>query len=233
MIRFTHILIAMGLILLAGILSARHLEERMGVSAVPGLVLLDCPDLGASSLEELRGFWPNASLEWVPAQAGLLQPFDPGFVRRHVRRGDATALFASMDLDREAPGVAAWRVVLDEFPGEEPTERATAVAECVVDFMSQRSGSRPFVVGVAVEEGLSQQAVARIADRFVDAARTYPESRRTALVVLGQHDRAAVAGQANRRWCLRIPMGDWSRLQQAELRDLLETAEQADPGADR
>jgi hypothetical protein len=223
-IRFTQILIAMALILLAGVLGARQLEERMGVSAVPGLVLLDCPDLGAGSLDELAGSWAGATLEWVPAGSGPFLPFDPQFVARHVNRGDATALFSTAILDREAAAVSAWRVILDGFPGDRAEDRAEEATGAVVGFLGRRSGSRPFVVGVSLERNLPDQAIARTIERLVEAAKAYPESRRTAVVVLGAQDQQPIAGLVNRRWCLRIPIGDWSRLSQADLRDLLEGA---------
>jgi len=223
-IRFTHILIAMGLILLGGVLGAKHLEDRMGVSAVPGLVLLDCPQLGAFSLEEMGARWVGSTLEHVPVESGAFRPFDADFVTRHVQQGDASALFSTSTLDRDDVDVATWNVVLEGFPGAGPEQRADDLTEVVVGFMGNRSGSRPFLVGVALERGLTEQAVSKVVDRLLAAARSYPGSRRTALVVLGADSPGALPGQLNRRWCLRIPVGDWSRRQQADLRDLLETA---------
>ena len=221
-IRIPHILISMGLILLAGVLGAKHLEDRMGVSAVPGLVLLDCPELGASSLERLGARWQGATLERVPAETGFFHPFGPEFVRRRVLEGDATALFSAGPADRNDVGVANWSVILDGFPGPERDQRAEEAAAAVVSFMGQRSGSRPFLAGLALEPGLTEQTLSQIVNQLLQAAHAYPGSRRTALVILGALSPDGGTGRLARRWCLRIPVGDWRHLQQAGLRDLLE-----------
>jgi hypothetical protein len=99
--------------------------------------------------------------------------------------------------------------------------------------MEQRPGSRPFVVGVALEPGLTVQEVTVAVSLLVDVARAYPGSRRTALIVLGKQSPEAIAGHANQRWSLRIPIGDWNRQQEEGLRDLLETAGKSPAGSDR
>lgn len=230
MIRITHILIAMSLILLAGVLGAKHLEGRMGVSAVSGLVLLDCPEFGASSLERLGARWEGATLERVSSEAGFFHPFGPDFVSRRVLEGDAAAFFSTGPVDRNDAGVANWSVILDGFPGRVMDQRALEVCRAVVNFMGQRTGSRPFLIGVALEPDLTEQALGEVVHQLLQAAHAYPGSRRTALVVLGALIPGTQTGRLAQRWCLRIPVGDWSRLQQAGLRDLLEAGQSASRG---
>ncbi len=223
MIRLPHILTAMVLILLAGVLSVKHLEERMGTSSVPGLILVDCPALGATALEGLRARWEGATLEWVASTEGLFRPFEPSLVASWSKTGHATTLFASGQIDRNPGGDAqAWAVVLDGFEGQDGQERGAKAIKSAADFLGNRSGGRPFVVGLALEGQLEAQAVAGSVEAFLQITRAYPPSRRTALVLLGERDRGEVAGQVGRRWCLRIPVGDWEHRYEPSLEDLLE-----------
>ncbi len=224
MIRLTHILAAMALILLVGVLSVRHLEERLGTTSVPGLVVVECPGWGADVLDALRVRWAGATLEWIEGGEEPFAPFGAGYVRPARDRGEAVALFASGAVDRASPSASVWPVVLDAFPGGEPTARAREATAAAARFTAGRTGSRGFVVGVALPPDLPPAAAPSHLEPLLAALESFPAGRRTTLVVLGAREEEVVAGQADRRWCLRIPRGDWGRLIRPGFEDLLERA---------
>lgn len=229
MIRLTHILAAMGLVLLAGVLSVHQIEERLGTTSVPGLLVVDCPAWDADVLDALRVRWAGATLEWVEAGPAAFEPFGPGYVGRAAGRGEVAALFSAVATDRTRADVSAWPVVLDVFPGDGAAARARAATTAAARFVEGRTGSRGFVVGLALATDPPAGAASSYVEPLLAALETFPSGRRTTLVVLGRREDDVVAGRSGRRWCLRIPRGEWGRRIRPGLDDLLDDVPSGGP----
>ena len=214
--RLTHILAAMALILLAGLLSVKGLEEHSGRASVPGIVLVEAPHLDPNTLVNLEGRWPGASLEWVKSGRAPLAPFVDTLPHRQDA-GEALVLFADEAVDRAPDGsVAPWLAVVDAFPDLPSRPLTDWMFEAAARFVEARTGSRGYVLGLQLgAERLPDPAEA--VEPLLAAARRAPSYRRTSLVLLGAHDE----NQPGHRWCLRIPVGDWSHRVRPGLADIL------------
>jgi hypothetical protein len=218
-LRLPHVLILMTLILAAGVLSVRHLEADVGASSVPGLVAIEAPALDATTATALLARLPGASIQWVAADEGPLQPFDSRLAARRAGEGAAT-MFISAEA-RPADGArGAWRVLIEDppFPAARPaSQRSVLVA---ADYVRQQTGLRAFLL--AVDPGPLRTPT--LADELPEllapllaAADALPRSRRTSIVVLGARELAG-----DRRLALRLDRGAWGSRARAGLADLLD-----------
>ena len=210
----------MALVLLAGLLSVKHLEGRLGAPTVSGIVLVELPGVPADVLDQLQTRWPGARLEWVTAGSG--EPFGPfEDFSAYGDEGVATVLFSSRHLDRESTHDKGWSAVLDGWAAQEGTP-ITGLTDQAAAFVRGQESSRPFLVGMDLGRGADMALAADALAALVDAAQGLPSFRRTAIVALGARDHETSGGQGGRRWCLRIPVGSWEHHALAGLADLLE-----------
>ncbi len=57
-VRLSSIIVGMGLILLAGVVSVTVLESHLGGFSAPGIVMIEASGLDAAQLDALAGSWP-------------------------------------------------------------------------------------------------------------------------------------------------------------------------------
>jgi hypothetical protein len=234
--RMWHILALMALILLAGVLSVRELEDHVGRSTVPGVVVIDAPGMDFDAAEATVRRWPSAGLLWAPAGEAPLSPFGPDIVRALRTRRHASALVRPRPATGPAPDgdVVAPATDVPARAGMAPSDPDEALhdawgvlardldpdaaAERLADFIRGCDGVRPFIVGLQFEAPTVSELVAAVA-RLVDAAESLPDFRHTTVVVLGMRE-----PQAGRRLAVRMDLGDLDRAPPPGLRDLLERA---------
>lgn len=213
--RLAHVLIAMTLILLAGLLGVRSLEDRAGATTVAGCIVVDAPTLDGEALAALAGRWAGGQLGRVAAPAGALQPFSPEVVGRWTEAGARSVLLSLVPLADPGAARRAWRVLIEGLPfGEGPPAGARRLSS----FIAEQHGTRPFLVGFALGE-LPAGEVPALVEPLLDTAAALPSFRRTSLLVLG----GSVPGSAE-RMVLRIDRGRWHDLARPALADLLETS---------
>lgn len=216
-IRLPHVLGLMLLVLLAGVVSVEFLETRWGGAAVPGLVLVDAPSLSAADLDALAQAWaPRGTVRreslFSPRETPL-GPFDAGFVRGAVRRGDVCALF-SLDpsLRREdAAGSGPWPVFLDTFPAVGGATSAATMLAAAAGFVRAQTTTRAFLAGLVLDPA---DATGPDLTALLDALAVQPAYRRSSLVLLG-------AVRHGERQVLRLDVGPWGRRARPGLADLL------------
>lgn len=217
-LRLPHVLILMTLILAAGVLSVRHLEADVGASSVPGVVVLEAPHLDAITATKLLARLPGASIQWVAADEGPLQPFDARLAARRADEGAAAVLISVPDLP-DGGARDGWRVVIADPPAPDGRPAAEHAVLAAADFVRQQTGLRAFLL--AVDPGpLPEPALAtglpELLAPLLAAADGLPRTRRTSLVVLGAREPSGV-----RRLTLRIDRGAWGPRARPALADLL------------
>ncbi|MBM3985553.1 MAG: hypothetical protein FJ296_07695, partial [Planctomycetes bacterium] len=112
-LRLTQVLVLMALVLAAGVLSVGHLEADVGASTVPGVMVLDVPDLDQALADQLLQRLPGASREWVPAGEGPLQPCGTELAARRAAEGAATLRIVAEPPVDPAAARSGWRVLID------------------------------------------------------------------------------------------------------------------------
>ncbi len=210
--RLPHILALMGLMLLAGVLSVRQLESRVGATTVPGIVIVDCPGLGVSAADAVLLRIPGVGMQWVTADGQLLSPFDGSRVQRLRARGFACALVRSESAAPPESTDAArrdWGVLLEDLS-------ASDAGAALAAFVREQHGVRPFAVALDLA-GAPVSELLTILEPLVAAAESLPSFRRTAIVVLGVRE-----PDSARRLALRINSGTWANHDRPALLDLLD-----------
>ena len=216
--RLPSIIIGMGLILLAGVVSVTVMESSLGGFSAPGIVIVEAPGLDAAELDALAARWPGATRERVIAVEGPLEPFGRPVVAELSARGDITALF-TLDPDfaemarATEEGRTAWKVVVEPGPELMPEQAAAWVTEAAATFTRAQVTVRVFAVGVVFPPNEPEGPEGLIAP-LVTALDVLPRYRRSALVVLGRRD-------GGMRPVLRLDRGDWSGRVRPRLSDLL------------
>lgn len=215
-LRLSHVLGGMLLVLLAGVLSVWHIEQRLGGATVPGVVVLEATWLDATALDALAAGRPGARVGTVEAGPGALAPFDDTLVARLRRRGDITLLYAAdRDLAREqlvADG-SVWGSILDSFEAGTGVRHAVELAAV---FVRGQSGTRAFLVGLALGAEPPDDEPDTLLAPLEAALTDLPSFRRGSLVVLGARS------PDGRRPYLRLDVGPWKGRARGELADLLE-----------
>lgn len=211
--RLPSIFLLLALVLLAGVVSVRVLESRMGGATVPGLVLVEVPGLSHDDLEQLRSRHAGAVLEAIVAPAAPLAPFDVARLTRLRDRGDRTALYtlASGEDGVQAPDL--WTKRRTTFPAP---ELESLVGEAAA-FLAAQASTRAFCLALVLPAAGAGDGAALL-QSLVTAAAELPSFRRSSIVLLGS-PRADALGQ---RWSLRLDLGRWPRGPEPSLRDLLE-----------
>jgi hypothetical protein len=195
-LRLPHVLVLMALVLAAGVLSVQQLEEHVGRSAAPGLVVLDAGAMGVDTAQALVRRWPGMQfeeLEWVAADGAPLAPFDPVAVGRLRERGWASALVTPGGSE-DAALRRGWGVLVTSVPAAEAPASLSG-------FVAAQDGVRPFVAGLLVPDAPVGELLAALTP-LVAAADGLPSFRRTTIVVLGQREL-----QSGRRLALRLERG--------------------------
>jgi len=227
--RLPQILAVLALVLLAGVLSVRHVERSMGGATVPGLVLVDASWIGSAESEALRKRWPQLTSEWLAeggpglTPAGALAPFGPDLIDALARRGDRTILLTldpglgrdGAEQARTDGGEPRWQAVLDQFPDVAARPALSTMSEVLADFIRRQSGTRAFVAAVLTGDQRSRNA-AQMFEPIVTALDTLPSFRRSSLVVLGARD------ADGRRLAVRLDRGPWKDRARPGLADLLD-----------
>jgi len=241
--RLWHILALMALILLAGVLSIQQLEAHVGRTTVPGIVIVDVPDLDPSAAEAVVRRWPGALLQWAPADEAPLAPFGPAALGTLRSRGYASALLRPReaapvgggDAPDAEPGAAVGASAITPamaavIPSgrddpDEALHQAWGVllsdqdtrqaATSLADFVRTCDGVRPFIIGLQLESPTVAELVSAVALQ-VDAAESLPAFRRTTVLVLGARE-----PQSQRRVVVRVDRGDMDRFPPPALKDLL------------
>ena len=212
-LRLTHVLVLMGLILAAGVVSVRHLAADAGAT-VPGLVVVDAsqvPEAGDLARQAVR--FPDSRLQSTRAETGPLCPFDAAFATRRGQQGAATVLVSAAPVDGLLEH-RSWHVAIGEPAQPAGLSLAERVAASAADFVRAQTGVRAFVV--ALQPGPSADLPVLIA-RLDEAMSSLPRTRRTSLVVLGSRDPAT-----GLREVLRLDRGNWGLRARPQLADLLE-----------
>jgi len=212
--RLPAILAVMIVVLVAGVVSVRVLESRMGGATVPGIVVLDAPVLSHQALVAIQDRHPGSALESVSMGSEPLGPFDAELVDTLRGRGDETALFS---LFRREDGVfrpTLWTTRRSVFPDPAFDE---ALREALGLLVKQRR-TRAFFVALALPADVDTDGIAPTR-KLVAVARDLPSFRRSSVVLLG----AANPGAPGQRWTLRIDLGTWPRDPEPQLADLLST----------
>ena len=228
-LRLPQILALMGLILLAGVLSVRHLEGRVGASTVPGAIVLDALGIGPGEVAGLLRRWVLARPVWVAAGPAPGEPFGEALARRRAAHGAAVVRF---DLVRspggppsERAGREAWPVQIDpatDVDGRLLTDDSAfeRALEALAGFVEGPIGVRPFLAVVDGGPGVGAGQVDAFLARVADAATRLPSYRATAIVVLGRRE-----PESGRRYALRLDIGREVPLPVgAPFADLLEAA---------
>lgn len=217
--RLPSIIIGMGLILLAGVVSVSVLESRLGGFSAPGIVIVEAPGLDEAQLDALAAAWPGATRERVIAAEGPLEPFGAQVIAELSARGDITAMFTidpafgGNEARTTIQGRTAWKVVVEPAPELMPGQEAAWVTEAAATFTRAQLTVRVFAVGVVFPPGEPQGPEGLIAS-LVNALDVLPRYRRSALVVLGRREGPT-------RPILRLNRGDWSGRVRPQLADLL------------
>ena len=218
-VRLPLIIVGMGLILLAGVVSVKVLETRLGGFSAPGIVVIEASGLDAAQLDALTRSWPGAALERVIAAAGPLEPFGEAFIAKLSARGDITAVF-TLDPDYgEASarttddGRTAWKVVVVPGPELLPQNGNAWVVEAAATFTRAQVTPRAFAVGLVFPPGEPARAEGLIPS-LATALDLMPRYRRSSIVVLGKPD-------GGMRPVLRLDRGDWGKRVRPQLADLL------------
>lgn len=210
-IRLPQILLAMALILLAGLAAVAFFEARGGGAAVPSFVVLAQPELDGVALTALAEALPGARVESVPAGEAPLAPFDDDALGLHVSRGYDTVLFAPGGPPAPELHWARRALVYPELSSKDAFGHA--LDDTLFELRSH-SEEDPFLVGV-----LADPLPAARVERFLRACRDALADRdpylRGAVVLLGARD-------GERRVVLRIDVGRWGNRGRPALTDLLE-----------
>jgi hypothetical protein len=213
------IIVGMGLILLAGVVSVTVLETRLGGFSAPGIVVIEASGLDAAQLDALTRSWPGAALERVIAAEGPLEPFGEAFIAKLSARGDITVLF-TLDPDYgEASarttddGRTAWKVVVVPGPELLPRNENAWVVEAAATFTRAQVTPRAFAVGLVFPPGEPVRPDGLI-PALATALDLMPSYRRSSIVVLGKPD-------GRMRPVLRLDRGDWGERVRPQLADLL------------
>ncbi|GJM21790.1 MAG: hypothetical protein DHS20C15_17050 [Planctomycetota bacterium] len=212
-IRLPQILLAMALILLAGLAAVQVFERRQGGAGVPGIVLLSQPQLDGAALTSLAEAIPGAHLELVDAGDGPLAPFDGAALQYHVSQGYDTVLLAPGGPEPPSEGWALRALV---YPAVSTKDAFGHAIDDALLEIRKHSAERPYLVGMLADP-VPPQRVKHFLNECVSVFEALDPYRRSAVVVLGaRHTDGA------QRYALRINRGRWGTRARPDLADLLE-----------